>query len=135
MIRGCKLAIPAKAENAESCLDTVQKYCRNIGFNVEECFRIEVALAEAINNILEHALPERPDEYISVFCQAQDSMLVIEILDNGKPLTILPDDQLPDWHHESGRGWPIIYRWMDEVSHRYTNNQNQLILKKLLSSL
>ena len=132
MTRDCKLAITARADSAHTCLDTLRKYCFTIGFNTEECFHIEVVLAEVINNIVEHALLDRPDEFIKIRCSAVKTMLVIEVLDNGKPLLTVPKDTLPDWDAESGRGWPIIYSWMDEVTYCHSNHQNQLVLKKSL---
>ena len=127
--------LPATAEDVEGGIQQVAHYCTAIGFNEQACFAIQIAMAEALNNIIEHALSEHPQEHIKVHCHLQQSTLVIELFDNGKALNKLPDGALPDWQAESGRGWPIIFSIMDEVHHRYHNQQNHLTLKKQLPDI
>ena len=131
MSQDYKISIRAEASCVEDALNGLTQYCLTAGFDTQDCFYIEVALAEAVNNIIEHALRGRPDESIRIFCRMLKSTLIIELLDNGKPLLDLPLNKLPDWEKESGRGWPIIYRLMDEVTYSF-EHQNRLILKKQL---
>jgi len=135
MAQQYKFSIQATADTVETAINQISHYCISIGFNNDECFRIQVVLAEALNNIIEHALLGRHNEFIEIHYQSHKSMFIINIIDRGTPLLSPPNSELPTWEAESGRGWPIIYSWMDEVSHQHSNNKNQLILKKYLPTI
>lgn len=106
-------------------------YCRLVGFDYDTCFQIHVVVTEAINNIITYATPDSP---ITISCMFDelDKVLVIDIIDNGTAIDKLPLFEFPDCEAESGRGWPIIINWMDDVSHVRQGEENHLSMKKYL---
>jgi len=104
MTQEYQLSIQATAEAIETAIHQINHYCSAIGFDNEQCFRIQVVLAEALNNIIEHALPDKPDELIDIHYHSQQSILIINIIDSGTELLSPPNSELPAWEAESGRG-------------------------------
>lgn len=95
---------------------------------------IEIALAEIINNIVEHAYSDRSDGKIQVDISRDGSLLLFEIRDNGAPL---PGGELPagdppdvsgarDTLPEGGFGWMLIRSIAQEVHYTYADGNNLL---------
>jgi serine/threonine-protein kinase RsbW len=92
---------------------------------------VEVVVAEVLNNVLEHALPGHAKNKIELICHLQDDQFLIETIDDGLPLQTLPGDKrMPTSWAESGRGWPIVNNWMDEISFNRADDRNHLLMKK-----
>ena len=120
--------IPGDISYVAKVSNQIADYCQHAGFDEEVSFRIHVVVAEAINNIIAYATPECP---ITVTCMYNKEVqeLEIEMIDRGTPLEITPAYEFPECKAESGRGWPIIFSWMDSVSHRRYGSENYLTLK------
>lgn len=106
----------------------IEDYCIRAGFKAHIRFRIQVVVAEAINNIIAYATPDTPI-LLSCLYEEDPDELMIEIIDNGKPLNNIPDYEFPECEVESGRGWPTTFNWMDSVSHVRQGEQNHLTMK------
>jgi serine/threonine-protein kinase RsbW len=89
---------------------------RAIELPVDRAGDVQIALAEAVNNIVEHAYADRSDGEISIRCDLSPNILEISISDSGPPL---PDGELPaglpadvsgplETLPEGGFGWYII---------------------------
>ena len=95
---------------------------------------LELALVEAVNNIIIHAYDEKPGFQIFAEFTWLNSEIHIELTDSGKPFTkIEPDnkthnsiDSLP----EGKWGIDLIESIVDSVTRTRTNGNNQLILHK-----
>lgn len=99
---------------------------------------IEIVLAEAMNNVVEHAYPENePQGPIALSCQTDDDSLHVRIVDDGKPL---PGEQLPVAQQanldtdlqdlpEGGFGWFLILELAKDVSYRRDGNSNVLDMR------
>jgi anti-sigma regulatory factor (Ser/Thr protein kinase) len=127
-----QITIPGDVNRITPATAKIADYCRLVGFSDEKCFHIQVVLAEAINNIIAYASPEKP---ISLHCLFDDEQkqMVIEMIDQGTPFEMTPRFDFPECEAESGRGWPIIFSWMDGVSHVRQGDENHLTLKKGLN--
>ena len=95
---------------------------------------VEIALAEVINNIVEHAYSDRTDGQISVDVSKGSSLLTFEIRDNGAPL---PGGELPpgnpadlsgprDSLPEGGFGWLLIRSLAHDLGYTRAEGENQL---------
>ena len=95
---------------------------------------IEIALAEALNNIVEHACTGRPEATIrldivvdaaQVFVLVQDPgdalpggmIRDLRVIDLGEDLASLP---------EGGFGWPLIHMLTDRLDYSRVNGVNRL---------
>lgn len=98
---------------------------------------VELALAEALNNIVEHAYaPDRPGEIRLAVVLTRDR-LRCTLRDRGTPLPdmALPDDDPPDPDvardtlPEGGFGWFLIRHLTDGLCYARTGDENILTLE------
>ncbi len=106
---------------------------------IEEELTSEICLvvAEALNNVVEHAYKYAEDGDIEIDVLLEKSMLTIEINDFG-PAFDLPavsgpteiNEQQLENLPEGGFGWKLILMLMDVVSLKRRDNRNYLTLRK-----
>ncbi|WP_121060530.1 ATP-binding protein [Chachezhania antarctica] len=98
---------------------------------------IEIVLAEALNNVVEHAYAARPGGKIRVRLRRTRSHLVVTIRDTGRPF---PGKRLPpfveldlsgslDSLPEGGFGWSLIRDLTGAVRYRHISGVNVLYLR------
>jgi serine/threonine-protein kinase RsbW len=109
------------------------------GVSPAQCGDIEIALAEAVNNVVEHACVGLPGASGCITCQVNDHILIIEISDTGRAL---PELRLPSGSRtdlsvplaelpEGGFGWFLIRQVAANVSYKRLDGQNRLRLEFL----
>lgn len=108
-----------------------------IGLDYDQTSEVCLVVAEALNNVVEHAYRYAEDGDIEIDASLEQTTLTIYINDFG-PLFELPSglgpmeiennelDDLP----EGGFGWSLIMTLMDEVILKRKNNRNYLSLSK-----
>ena len=121
-----KLIIAGTAEFIPAAVEQIYDFCCHAGFGSDECFRIQVLLAEVLNNIVEHALTELPGDPIQIVCRIDEHNLILTTIDFGKPFNVDAAQAMPHCHAESGRGWPIIFEWADKITQTRNENSNHL---------
>jgi serine/threonine-protein kinase RsbW len=110
------------------------------GLDKELTSEICLVVAEALNNVVEHAYRYAEDGDIEIDVSLEKLLLTIEINDFGPqfniPLAARPAEvngqelaNLP----EGGFGWNLIMMLTDEVSLERRNNRNYLTLTKKLA--
>lgn len=98
---------------------------------------MEIAAAEALNNVAEHAYPDRENGFIKLAAHFDRSNLYLAILDSG---VALPEDcpptkrllDAPDKEQElpeGGFGWNLIMNLCTDVRYQRYRNQNHLLLQ------
>lgn len=109
-----------------------------MNLDIEETSTIELVLAEALNNIVEHAYPEDdPDGDIHITCWHDVKGLHVTIKDQGKPM---PDGQMPIGMDqdldvdimdmpEGGFGWFLIQNLAKDVTYAREGHENLLRLR------
>lgn len=124
----------AAREALEKVLDALADW----SLDVEEKGTIELVLAEALNNIVEHAYPEGdPGGQISIAADAQNNGLHFTISDFGRAM---PDGQAPLGMQadldvdmmdlpEGGFGWFLIRDLAKDVTYSRVNEMNVLKLR------
>jgi anti-sigma regulatory factor (Ser/Thr protein kinase) len=127
------LNMPALAGRIPDTVGRVARFGASAGCDEEACFQVQVMVAEALNNIVCHGLPEDAPRSVAIHCTTTEAGLEIMIRDHGLPLDQLPNAAFPDARAEHGRGWPIIREWADSIEYRSTPNHNDLTLIKRLS--
>ncbi|CUK11602.1 Serine-protein kinase RsbW [Ruegeria denitrificans] len=98
---------------------------------------VKIALAEAINNVIEHAYADITPAKVKVRCRLHQNWLEILISDTGNPLPgfRVPDgipaslgstiDELP----EGGFGWFLIHELTSDIRYERSNGCNRLSLR------
>ena len=96
------------------------------------CDAQQIALAEAINNIVEHAYRGLETGAIALRIEVTDARLNVRVRDWGHPLPNrrLPKGQSPDPKRfpEGGYGWFLIRTLADDCSYDRNAGANELCL-------
>ena len=106
------------------------------GMGVEQLGSVEIVLAEALNNIAEHAYPEDAPGDVSLSIRRRQTGLLIEVRDKGAPM---PDGRAPIGHHplrdpddpipEGGYGWFLIRELVRDLIYDRRDGENFLIFR------
>ncbi|MAM25408.1 MAG: serine/threonine protein kinase [Rhodobacteraceae bacterium] len=104
-----------------------------LSLSAEDRDAVEIVLAEALNNIVEHAYcAARVACPIDIMCRHGERALDIRITDGGRPM---PDDCPPPRTEptpipqENGFGWMLIHTLTDDVSYCRRRGKNHLAMR------
>ncbi len=87
--------------------------------NSEICaHNIQLAVVEALNNVILHAYKSQTGNDIIVQWSQTTDCLYVEIIDFGISMITMPAGSLPVFEAESGRGWWIINACVDEYYYK-----------------
>ena len=106
------------------------------GHRAEQFLKIEMVLAEALNNIAEHGGPSVRDSPIIIKWQYENDHFRATLNDTGHPYpaTVIPDTSNPRLDvddtdlPEGGFGWNIICQLCDTVRYQRIAHQNKLVI-------
>ncbi|MGL4860220.1 MAG: ATP-binding protein [Enterobacteriaceae bacterium] len=118
-----------------------------ISLHPEIAYALDVALGEAVTNIIRHGLPQYTEQSVEVNFACSARQITMEIHDQGKPIPMILLQQRsrqgwPDlWQPERPESWPeeglglmLIYTMMDKVLYRSDPLTNHLTLIKYLTA-
>ena len=118
----------------------ITAFCNELGIGGEELMMIELCLAEAVNNAIEHAYRLEAGHAVEIVVglRASDDLLSIDVRDCGRAM---PTDRLIaelkdldptdiDALPERGMGLAILRRAMDALSYASDGGVNTLTLTK-----
>lgn len=111
------------------------------GLSAEEMGSIEIVLAEALNNIVEHAYPSDAPGPIHLSLRLRRSGLMVEIRDRGRTM---PNGRAPIGNHpmsesigdpmpEGGYGWYLIRELVQDLIYDRRDGENFLIFRLSLN--
>lgn len=87
---------PAKADMIPGLIDFVSKHVWEAGFDDEKINQINLAVKEALENIVRFACPDGEGEII-ISCSVHDSgAIIINITDTGTPFNMLIASSFPE---------------------------------------
>ena len=104
----------------------------NAGLGAEAIGSVEIVLAEALNNIVEHAYDEAKPGEINLVIKQRRASLLFEISDKGNPM---PNGRAPLGNHpmsefnndpmpEGGYGWFLIGQLAHDPCYRRDGDRN-----------
>lgn len=125
------LCLPALGVTTPLILASVDRALR--GSRYEDAKNsIQIALAEALNNVVEHGYGADTLGAVAVCLRARPSELAVEITDWGKayPDHVIPSGAPPDPAklEEGGYGWYLIRTLMTTVTYERRRHANHLTL-------
>lgn len=114
----------------------------NLGLDSDEIGSVEIVLAEALNNIVEHAYPEGEKGEIKLSIKQRRFGLLFEISDSGHPM---PNGRAPLGNHpmsefnddpmpEGGYGWFLIRELVRDLIYDRRDGQNFLIFRMAIGA-
>lgn len=119
----------------------VQKVAHALALNgtaVEDLSNLEIVLAEALNNIVEHAYPEGASGDIRLVVRRRPTSLMIEIRDKGRPMpkgrAPIGNHPMSEFHHddampEGGYGWFLIRELVRDLVYDRRDGENILLFR------
>lgn len=121
---------------ARRCICDVLSTLVSAGLLTKQAQDVELVLAEALNNIVEHAYVERRDGTVFLQAHLMPDSLTIRLRDTGRPLPFgrIPKTKLVEPSKElgilpeGGFGWFLIHSLTSAVQYERQNGTNHLSL-------
>lgn len=113
----------------------VDEVCESMGIDEMTAMQINLALEEAVVNVMTYGYPEGTKGYVDISAQSADNCLTFIISDSGKPFdpttrgdvdTTLPAEE----RTIGGLGIHLVKQLMDSIHYEYKDGHNILTLKK-----
>jgi anti-sigma regulatory factor (Ser/Thr protein kinase) len=109
--------------------------------NSKDIYAVQLSVDEACTNIIQHAYSNKKSGRIVIYCKLSEScnQFVVRIIDWGKsfdPTKVPKPNTQNDLNErrEGGLGFFLITKLMDTVKYNSTQNENQLVMTKILSN-
>ncbi len=131
------LSFAATESEASAGIARLSKCLAGQGLPSHKAGDVKIALAEAINNVVEHSYAGITPAKVKVRCRLHRNWLEILISDTGNPLPgfRVPDgvpaplgssiEELP----EGGFGWFLIHELTSEIRYDRSDDRNRLSLR------
>lgn len=126
---------PARLEEVSRLSAHVRALCEAAAVPPDAMMDIELALAEAANNIIIHGYHGRTDGMIAVGVRIAADSVSLELQDEGEavPEGLFSKCRAISADAESGRGIGIIQSCIDRIDYRSEGGRNRLLLTKRLN--
>lgn len=126
------LSLPARLEEGRRISETLSKAAREAGLTQGELIDLDLAVAEAANNIVLHGYGRDESQSFQVSIEVKEGGLVVELSDSGRPIPahMLENAAPAPLDAECGRGFGIIQACVDALTYRSEGGVNRLTLVK-----
>ena len=130
--------IPADYRWVRRGIHEVESELAAIGVSAEDVGSISIVLAEALNNVVEHAFESNEGQKITLVIRSRRKSLLVEIRDSGRPM---PKGRAPIGNHpmtefnqfdtlpEGGYGWFLIRELVQDLVYDRQNDENILFFR------
>lgn len=134
--------IPADFRWVRRTIHEVEEDLLRADIGKEDIGSISIVLAEALNNVVEHALNDRDEQKITLITRQRSRSLLVEIRDSGRPM---PRGRAPTGNHpmtefdrfntlpEGGYGWFLIRELVQDLVYDRQNDENILFFRYKLA--
>lgn len=128
------LRIRGHYDQLQSVRDLVQRGAEKAGFSPKECYACQLAVSEAVENIIRHGYGQEVPNEIEVRVTSESGKLNIELTDDAPPFNPTNNRKKKQWSVDDppigGLGIHIIHSVMDDVEYKRQGEENLLILEK-----
>ena len=132
-----KMSFCATELEAREAIAAISRRLRGLEISCDMADGVEIALAEAVNNVVEHAYSDSEPGLVRILCSLRGARLDIRIADTGSPL---PDNRLPPGLAadvsvpradlpEGGFGWFLIRELTSDIRYDRCGLINHLSLR------
>ena len=129
----CELTLASRFDQLPVLADWIGQLTMALSLPRTVAYRLDLVLAEAVTNIIEHGCAEGVGQEIVIRCVREGDFLRVEIADDARPYDptsrVEPptvdrlEDATPD-----GRGIRLMRRYSRDMHYRYENDRNVLTL-------
>ena len=134
----CHLTLPNDINTIPQLSEFIDLNCEELGVDMVDTMNINLALEEAVVNVMSYAYPEGTEGTVDIELTTDRKDMVFTITDSGTPFdptqkeevdTTLSAEERPI----GGLGIHLVRKLMDDISYQYVDNKNVLTLKKKLN--
>ena len=129
------ITLPNKLEELSRLNAFVDEICEEHGCDMDMTMRMNLAMEEAVVNVIDYAYPPDTVGYVDIKAMSYDDHLEFVISDSGKPFDPTKKEEvdisLPvDERRIGGLGIHLVRQLMDSVSYERKDGRNILTLIK-----
>lgn len=134
------LTLPNDVQEVPQLATFVEEVCESHGVDMMTTMQLNLALEEAVVNVMTYGYPEGTKGYVDISVQSESDSLTFVISDSGQPFdpttkgdvdTTLPAEQ----RSIGGLGIHLVKQLMDSIQYEYKDGHNTLTLKKIIKKL
>ena len=122
--------IPGDPKYVSPIRRAIRSIARSLGFPEEFAQDIEMSVAEALANAVEHGSPGHKRNAVVITCKVGEDSLTIDVRDEGPGFEPLGVGEACNLLEEQGRGLRMIYQLMDRVKVRRTPKGSRIRMVK-----
>ena len=116
----------------------VDEVCENVGFDMSTTFKLNLAIEEAVVNVMSYAYPAGTKGDVDIDAEADDEQLKFVISDSGTPFDPTQKGEVDttlsaEEHGIGGLGIHLIRQIMDTINYERVDGKNVLTLRKKLT--
>ena len=131
------LELDAEIESLATADKAVGDFAESMSWPDEATFKVKLVLEEILMNVISYGGDSSHKPRITLHLSQQNDLLSMEISDDGiayDPLTAPPPDLESDLDDRpiGGLGVHLVRELMDNVSYRYKDGRNHLLVTKTL---
>ncbi len=129
-----RLTIEGRFDQVVKMSDLVESIAMEAGFTARDQYALQLAVCEAIENIINHGYQGESDNVIEAQVEADRIGMRIELWDDAPPFNPAENSVEIDWTEDNppvgGLGLMIIHKVMDEVHYERVGERNWLRMTK-----
>ena len=116
----------------------VDEVCENVGFDMSTTFKLNLAIEEAVVNVMSYAYPAGTKGDVDIDAEADDEQLKFVISDSGTPFDPTQKAEVDttlsaEERGIGGLGIYLIRQIMDTINYERVDGKNVLTLRKKLT--
>ena len=116
----------------------VDEVCEAAGMDMSTTMQMNLAIEEAVVNVMEYAYPAGTKGEVRIEAQTNDSYVEFIISDDGKPFNPTEKGDVDttlsaEERSIGGLGIMLVKHYMDDTKYKYVDGQNVLTLRKNLN--
>ena len=132
------LTLPNNIDTIPQLNKFINGFCEEQGIDMDVCMSLNLAIEEAVVNVMSYAYPSGTTGYVDIEAEADKNTVTFIISDTGIPFnpTEKADVDITLSAEErpvGGLGIHLVRAIMDTVSYEYADHKNILTLKKELN--
>ena len=116
----------------------VEEVCENVGFDMSTTLKLNLAIEEAVVNVMNYAYPAGTKGDVDIDAEANDELLKFVISDSGTPFDPTTQGEVDttlsvEERGIGGLGIHLIRQIMDTINYERVDGKNVLTLRKKLT--
>lgn len=133
------ISLPCDISQTSRLAEFVGTFCDHIGFTPNITLQVNLALEEAVVNVMNYAYPEGVEGVVNIEATANNQRLKFVISDSGRPFdpTTFNDvdtEQSIEKREIGGLGIYLMRLYMDSISYERRDGQNILTMRKYINN-